>query len=279
MPRRLLLAGDSLEAILDDARRAHGPDVRIVSAERIITGGIRGLFGRQHYEAVVEVGSSASTRPPDHPVRFPAARRAGIAALLDDADEADRLAPTSATDLAMSTGGDGFSAMLDELIAETALPEVDRSRANLGPSTRPGDLVVLVGAGDDAVRVARDMGARNGLLTGCAGSAQDADCPRVDDRRDATEARARGVQAGTATAVAVGVTVDLADMLRVLDHLAPEQVWVVVDASRKHVDTAAWVDTLRAVVRVHAMAVVGRSLTRTPETVELLGLAEGWETG
>ncbi|MDF2848828.1 MAG: hypothetical protein K0R97_2810, partial [Oerskovia sp.] len=35
MPRRLRLAGDTLEAILDEARREHGPDVRIVSAERI----------------------------------------------------------------------------------------------------------------------------------------------------------------------------------------------------------------------------------------------------
>ncbi|GAA1412266.1 MULTISPECIES: hypothetical protein [Oerskovia] len=282
MPRRLRLAGDTLEAILDEARREHGPDVRIVSAERVITGGIKGLFGRQHYEAVVEVASPAPSRPTEHPVRFPAARRAGIAALLDDADEADRLQPARSArseDLEMSTGGDDFAAMLDELIAETALPEPARAPSQVGPSTAPGDLVALVGLGGDALPVARAMRARLGLLTGSAGHAHDGESHRVVDRRGATEARARGVHAGTATAVAVGVAADLVDGLRVLDELAPEQVWVVVDASRKHADTAAWVDGLRAVVHVHAMVVVGRSLTRTPETVQLLGLPEGWDAG
>ena len=285
MPRRLRLAGDTLEAILEDARRAHGPDVRIVSAERIITGGIKGLFGRQHYEAVVEVGEGPPARGAELPARFPAARRAGIAALLDDADHADRLEPSRPADLEVSTGGDGFAAMLDELIAETALPEPDRGPAGLsgssdrGPSTAPGDLVVLVGVGDDASPVARAMGARCGLLTAGAGHAGADGAPRVADRRSATEARARGVHAGTATAVALGATTDLAEALRVLDELAPEQVWVVVDASRKHADTAAWVEALRAVTHVHAMVVVGRSRTRTPETVQLLGLPEGWDAG
>lgn len=277
MPRRLLLAGDTLEAILDDARRAHGPDVRIVSAERIITGGIKGLFGRQHYEAVVEVGDPASVRAPDHPVRFPAARRAGIAALLDDADGADRLVPSRADDLEVSTRGDGFSALLDELIADTALPEPDRGSAVPGPSRAPGDLVALVGLGDDPVRVVRAVHDRLGLLTGSAGRARVVDGLRVTDRRSATEARARGVHAGTATAVAVGCGPDVTDAVRILVDLAPEQVWVVVDASRKHEDTAAWVGELRAAVPLHAMAVVGRSSTRTPETVNLLGLPEGWE--
>ncbi|QDW62471.1 hypothetical protein [Oerskovia sp. KBS0722] len=276
MPRRLRLAGDTLEAILDEARREHGPDVRIVSAERIITGGIKGLFGRQHYEAVIEVASPPSLRVTDHPVRFPAARRAGIAALLDDADDADRLEPSRTEELEMSTGGDDFAAMLDELIAETALPERTEGPREKGPSTAPGDLVALVGLGGDAVAVAHAMRGRLGLLTASAGQARDADAPRVVDHRSATEARARGVHAGTSTAVAVGLTTDLADGLRILDALAPEQVWVVVDASRKHADTAAWVDGLRGAVHVHAMVVVGRSLTRTPETVQLLGLPEGW---
>ncbi|MGO3432058.1 MAG: hypothetical protein ACTIME_17225, partial [Cellulosimicrobium funkei] len=92
MPRRLRLEGESLDAVLAQARRLHGPDARIVSAERVITGGFKGLFGRQHYEAVVEVGD-APPRTAVGPVRFPAARRAGIAALLDDADEGDALRP------------------------------------------------------------------------------------------------------------------------------------------------------------------------------------------
>uniref|UniRef100_UPI000A60F9E0 hypothetical protein n=1 Tax=Cellulosimicrobium cellulans TaxID=1710 RepID=UPI000A60F9E0 len=122
MPRRLRLEGDSLQAILAEARRAHGPDVRIVSAERVITGGIKGLFGRQHYEAVVELTGSAPSPATAAAVRFPASRRAGIAALLDDADDGDRLQPSRADDLEVSTGGDEFAALLEELVAETALP-------------------------------------------------------------------------------------------------------------------------------------------------------------
>lgn len=289
MPRRLLLAGDTLEAILDDARRAHGPNVRIVSAERIISGGIKGLFGRQHFEAVVELGGPPPGRATEQAVQFPHARRAGIAALLDDADGADRLVPVRPEELEMSTGGDGFAALLDELIADTGLPTPERPLTARGPSTVPGDLVALVGVGEDPMLVARAMGDRLDLLTACAGSVRapsgragsaDADDePRVEDRRAATEARARGVVAGTSTAVAVGLMTDVDDARRVLDELEPEQVWVVVDASRKHADTAAWVEALRQDLHVHAMVVVGRSSTRTPETVHLLGLPEGWDAG
>src|SRR6478736_1255243 len=70
MARRLRLEGESLDAVLAQARRLHGPDARIVSAERVITGGFKGLFGRQHYEAVVEVGD-APPRTAVGPVRFP----------------------------------------------------------------------------------------------------------------------------------------------------------------------------------------------------------------
>lgn len=275
MPRRSRLEGESLEAILAEARRTHGPDVRIVSAERVITGGIRGLFGRQHYEAVVEVTGSAPSPATAAAVRFPASRRAGIAALLDDADEGDLLRPSRADDLEVSTGGDEFAALLDELVAETALPVPPVTAGPGAPSTAPGDLVALVGLGHDALPVARAMAAEHGLLVACAGRADAGDAPRAEDRRGATEARARGVRAGTATAVAVGVGVDPADVRAVLEELGPEQVWVVVDASRKPADTAAWVGAVRRLADVHAMAVVGEDLTLTPETVEALGLPVG----
>jgi hypothetical protein len=277
MPRRLRLEGETLQAILDDARRTHGQDVRIVSAERVITGGIKGLFGRQHYEAVVEVTGATSSGATAAAVRFPASRRAGIAALLDDADEADRLHPSRAQDLEVSTGGEEFAALLDELVAETTLLAPTVAPAPRGPSTAPGDLVALVGLGHDAVPVARAMAARLGLLAACAGLADAGDVPRADGRRGATEARARGVRAGTATALAVGVGIDPAGARVVLDELGAEEVWVVVDASRKHADTAAWVGAVRRLADVRAMVVVGQGLTLTPETVEVLGLPVGWD--
>lgn len=277
MPRRLRLEGESLQSILDEARRTHGPEARIVSAERVITGGIKGLFGRQHFEAVVEVTSAPSAPVTASAVRFPASRRAGIAALLDDADDADRLHPSRAEDLEVSTGGEEFAALLDELVAETALVPPPAAATADGPSTAPGDLVALVGLGHDAVPVARAMAGRLGLLVAGAGLADAGDAPHVDGRRGATEARARGVRAGTATAVAVGVGVDPADARAVLDELGPEEVWVVVDASRKPADTAAWVGAVRRLADVRAMVVVGQELTLTPETVEALGLPVGWD--
>ncbi len=297
MPRRLRLEGETLQAILDEARRSHGPDVRIVSAERVITGGLKGLFGRQHYEAVVEVTGGSPAPVPAAGVRFPAARRAGIAALLDDADDADSLRPSRADDLEVSTGGEEFAALLDELVAETTLLLPSEPDAPAGPSTAPGDLVALVGLGHDAVPVAHAMAARLGHLvayaalagTGLAGadpkgtdptgtaSADAGAPPRVEDRRGATAARARGVRAGVATAVAVGVGVDPAAVGPLLDDVAPEEVWVVVDVSRKAADTAAWVGAVRRLAPVRAMVVVGHGLTLTPESVEGLGLPVGWD--
>jgi hypothetical protein len=277
MPRRLRLEGESLQAILDEARRTHGPDVRIVSAERVITGGIKGLFGRQHFEAVVEVTGASPAPVSAAAVRFPASRRAGIAALLDDADDADELRPGRAEGLEVSTGGEEFAALLEELVAETSLPLPPATSRVPGPSAAVGDLVALVGLGHDAVPVARAMAGYLGLGVACAGRAGADGVPRVQDRRGATEARARGVREGTATVVAVGVGVDPADARAVLDELRPEEVWVVVDASRKPADTAAWVGAVRRLADVRAMVVVGQELTLTPETVEGLGLPVGWD--
>lgn len=278
MPRRLRLEGESLDAVLAQARRLHGPDARIVSAERVITGGFKGLFGRQHYEVVVEVGD-APPRTAVGPVRFPAARRAGIAALLDDADEGDALRPTPSAAVEVSTRGDDFAALLDELVAETAEPPpaaVTAPPAPVSPLPRaaPGDLVALVGLAADVVPAARALAQRQGLLMACAGSATDDDTVRVDDRRAATEARARGVRAARATVVAVGVRVDAVGVARVLDELGAEQVAVVVDASRKPADTERWVAEVQRLVLVRAMVVVGRELTATPDSVLALGLPE-----
>ncbi|GAA3448022.1 hypothetical protein [Planomonospora venezuelensis] len=66
MPKRLLLEGTDIEELLTQVRDEHGPDVSIVSADRVRTGGIAGFFARQRYELTVEVN--------DEPAR-PAARQ------------------------------------------------------------------------------------------------------------------------------------------------------------------------------------------------------------
>ncbi|MFC7879662.1 hypothetical protein [Isoptericola sp. NPDC057391] len=287
------LEGESLEAILADARRAHGPGARIVSAERVITGGFRGLFGRQHFEAVVEVDDDAAlpraggTGHVAGPVTFPAARRPGIAALLEEADGADRLRPSRAEDLTVSTGGEDFAALLDELVAGTG-PAAPRP-GGAAPAA-PGDLVLLVGAGDAALRVAPALADGLGVLVAhaAAGARGDASpgtsrAPVLDGGRAATEARAQGVRAGAATVVVAGTGATRApggaELRRAAADLGPEHVWAVVDASRKPGDTLAWLDAVRRYVAVDAVVVVGRGLTATPETVDDLDLPVVWDAG
>lgn len=156
--------------------------------------------------------------------------------------------------------------------ADQAVAEVD------GPSTRPGDLVALVGLGDDAVEVVRDMAARLGVLPGCAGLAGGDGLLRLDSRRDAVEARAMAVRAGTSAVLAVGTGPDGEVATAILPRLEPDEVWVVVDASRKPDDTQTWVGVVRHTAVVRAMAVVGRELTASPRTVDALRLPDGWTT-
>ena len=55
MQNRFRLKGASLEEIRRKAEQQHGPAARIVSAERVISPGIAGLFAGDRYEAIVEV--------------------------------------------------------------------------------------------------------------------------------------------------------------------------------------------------------------------------------
>ena len=55
MPNRYRLKGASLEEIRRKAEQQYGPAARIVSAERVISPGIAGLFAQDRYEAIVEV--------------------------------------------------------------------------------------------------------------------------------------------------------------------------------------------------------------------------------
>jgi hypothetical protein len=163
------------------------------------------------------------------------------------------------------------------------------------PLTRPGDLVAVVGLGEDALPVARQMAVvaggdevSSGVWT-AGGLAVDG-LRRVEDRRTALEARADAVSRGCSVFLAVGVglgggvglgagsgvgSVGSGDA-RILGGIRPDQVWVVVDAGRKAEDTARWVRAVASVVPVDAVAVIRQDSTSTPETVDALGLPIGW---
>ena len=64
MPTRLLLEGRDLEELLAQVRDEHGPDAKIVSAEKIRSGGIGGLFSHPKYELTVEIQDSAPSAVP-----------------------------------------------------------------------------------------------------------------------------------------------------------------------------------------------------------------------
>ena len=62
MPRRLLLDGEDLPALMLRVKAEMGPNARIVKAERIRDGGFAGFFARERYELVVEVPDPPTAR-------------------------------------------------------------------------------------------------------------------------------------------------------------------------------------------------------------------------
>ncbi|WP_267422022.1 MULTISPECIES: hypothetical protein [unclassified Curtobacterium] len=119
-----------------------------------------------------------------------------------------------------------------------------------------GDLVLLVGRGADVDAARAAFAARHDL--------RETDAL---DRRGGILARADGVRAGHALLGAVAW-----DDHAALEGLAPDQVWVVVDAGRKHEDSLVMVHAVAAVVPVAGVLAVGTRETTTPDSVHELGL-------
>ncbi|GGN79226.1 hypothetical protein GCM10010112_53630 [Actinoplanes lobatus] len=55
MPTRVLLEGPAIEPLLAQIRDEYGSAVRIISADKVRSGGIGGFFAKQHFELSVEV--------------------------------------------------------------------------------------------------------------------------------------------------------------------------------------------------------------------------------
>ncbi|HEY0532366.1 MAG TPA: hypothetical protein VGD29_12310 [Actinoplanes sp.] len=55
MPTRVLLEGPAIEPLLAQVRDEYGSKVRIISADKVRSGGVGGFFAKQHYELSVEV--------------------------------------------------------------------------------------------------------------------------------------------------------------------------------------------------------------------------------
>ena len=354
MPNRYRLKGASLEEIRSKAEAQYGPAARIVSAERVISPGIAGLFAANRYEAIIEVQPRHDVvtgevvpdadilsegeivdMPGDTPGDTPRATRPGvqrvaaapghelqgdaIAALLAEADAAELTLHRTAGP-GVSTESPGFAELLDQLgsglrpqAAEPAQPAPvvtarpgdgawERPATSVGqaapaPSSRAaaparetvpvplsgtGDLVVLVGLDDDALDTALAMSiAAGGADVRTAGQLSAYGHLHLDGRQSATAARAHAVETEQTVLAAFGLgkARNTLARLQAIAALSPDQLWVVVDAGRKHEDSARWVGLLRARLDVAAVAVVGAADTATPESVDALGLPVGWIDG
>lgn len=260
-----MLKGSGLEALTREAVALYGPEARIVRAERVLDGGLRGLLGRRHIEATVLVPEPTAPAVP-HAL----AGRAGIAALLDDADRAEALMHTPD----VSTQGERFDALLEQLRAEFDAPEPRVPQVLDGV----GDFVLVVGRDGAALEVVTSMAAwepGRGLLAGS-----------LERPLDAIAARADAVERSVAllAAFTLGPLDALGPSLDAAAALKPDQVWLVVDARHKPDETTEWVEAAAsrlgiAGLTVDALAVVGAAETRTPHTVNGLGLPVGWVDG
>ena len=204
---------------------------------------------------------------------------------------------------AVSTSSLAFQAVLDDLVRAVDAPELapnelaesprcsslpenapirdtyehlDDRQGTRAPAGAPparlhgrGDLTLVVGLGGDAHAAAAAL---------AASADAGAEVRHVGDRRAALAARADGVRRGIPV-VAVFPLAGPADVHAVVPQLAaiaPDQVWVAVDVSRKHDDTAEWVRTVDAALAVDAVAATGASLTASPGSVQALGLPVLW---
>ncbi|HSO15037.1 MAG TPA: hypothetical protein VLS95_03675 [Arthrobacter sp.] len=316
MQNRFRLKGASLEEIRRKAEQQHGPAARIVSAERVISPGIAGLFAGDRYEAIVEVvtghevvtgevvpdpdilseaDAPAAAAAPSAGAGKPAApahdlKGAAIAALLEEADAAE-LSLHRPGNPGLSTESPDFAELLEQLGTGLRGPAGIRAEPAPAPAPAParesvpvplsgtGDLVVLVGLGDDALDTALAMStAAGGADVRTAGKLSAYGHLHVEGRQGATAARAHAVLTDQTVLVAFGLgkARDALARLQSVAALSADQLWVVVDAGRKREDTERWVGVLAAQLDITAVAVVGAAETATPETVNTLGLPVGW---
>ncbi|WP_159617597.1 hypothetical protein [Arthrobacter zhaoguopingii] len=278
---RFHLSGPSIEVLRRQVRAEYGPEAVIVRAEAVTVGGLGGFLARHHYEVTVELPDAAA--PSTDPL--PVVKRTGIAALLADADTAE----AALNAVPVSTESGEFSSFLKDLEsavdpaagAAGSTPATAAAGAHRPPwpLDGPGDLIVVAGPGRDALEAGRSLlapAAPAALLT--AGALRVEGLAHVADRRAATEARAAGVLAGAPVVVAFGLGYPSEAFVHLpaLALVGFDQLWLAVDATRKHGDTVSWVEAVEAVAEPDAVAAFSRRDTATPDTVQALRFPVSW---
>ncbi|MFF5295620.1 hypothetical protein [Paractinoplanes globisporus] len=90
MPTRVLLEGPAIEPLLAQVRDEYGSGVRIISADKVRSGGVGGFFAKQHYELSVEVPDPNEDRN-DMAKRMTAENSHTLERLLERAESQDRM--------------------------------------------------------------------------------------------------------------------------------------------------------------------------------------------
>lgn len=294
MPTRLQLRAETIEGLQARILNDYAPGTAIVEAERVSVGGIFGFMSRTHVEAIVEIPDAAGTGPAplvqELPRRkkstsHPVPPRAGVAALLANADSAEAaihaVAPAAPAAPEVSTSTRHFDDLMDSLDRSTLPVPGQDGLASPVPAvlSAPGDAVLIVGVGPDALATARSMASvrRGSVVT--AGSFRAEGTDHIVSGQGLVAAQAAAVIAGEPVFVAFGLGTDGSLRTNALTELKADQVWIVVDATRKPADTQAWVRKVGWSKPINALAVIGSQDTMTPTSVNELDLPIGWIDG
>ena len=144
---------------------------------------------------------------------------------------------------------------------------------------RAGDLLLLVGVGEDPMHVAQALRDRMQKGYVCDGGMLEGNTRRrVDDRRGAVAARAYGVRSDQPVIVAYGVGLGpLAEAeLEQLLSIDSDQAWLVVDAAREAEETLEWTGRLRGRLQVDAVASLRAPRDGRHEALAAIGLPEAY---
>jgi hypothetical protein len=92
VPTRVLLEGPAIEPLLAQVRDEYGSRVRIISADKVRSGGVGGFFAKQHYELSVEVPDESTEDRSDMAQRAKTADNGHtLERLLERAESQDRM--------------------------------------------------------------------------------------------------------------------------------------------------------------------------------------------
>jgi hypothetical protein len=137
VPTRVLLEGPAIEPLLAQVRDEYGSRVRIISADKVRSGGVGGFFAKQHYELSVEVPDDSSEDRNDMAQRMkPADNGHTLERLLERAESQDRV-DEKRPPAARATGQQGFGTASPRTVTPATFGTASRSVADVAPPPRP----------------------------------------------------------------------------------------------------------------------------------------------